>query len=79
MNPVHQSGRGAGGHCFIKDFKAFSDSYKKETGDELGLKILRSMENKNNDLLVKSGKDIDLLIGVYGKIKHESHKYRNRS
>lgn len=62
-----EGGRGAGGHCFIKDFAAFSEAYKKYVGDELGLKVLESLKNKNIDLLVGSGKDLDLLAGVYGE------------
>ncbi len=67
LNPVHQGGRGAGGHCFIKDFAAFSDFYTKEVGDELGKKVLESLKHKNNQLLFSSRKDIDLLKGVYGE------------
>lgn len=67
LNPLHKSGRGAGGHCFIKDFAAFSKIYKEEVGDEAGLKVLESIVNKNIDLLVKSNKDLDLLKGVYGE------------
>lgn len=64
--PVHKSGRGAGGHCFIKDFAAFTDLYEKCIDDKEGVKALRSFEEKNKELLSKSGKDIDLLCGVYG-------------
>ena len=67
LNPIHKGGRGAGGHCFIKDFAAFSEIYKKHIGDEFGLKVLESLKDKNIDLLVKSGKDLDLLSGVYGE------------
>jgi len=67
LNPVHKGGRGAGGHCFIKDFAAFTQKYKEEVGDELGLKVLESLKDKNIDLLAGSGKDLDLLAGVYGK------------
>lgn len=66
LDPVHQGGRGAGGHCFIKDFAAFSDMYEKMVDDPLGKKVLESLEEKNIDLLVKSKKDLDLLRGVYG-------------
>jgi len=66
MQPVHKGGRGAGGHCFIKDFAAFCEMYKKEVGDETGTKLLDAMRDKNIDLLVKSNKDLDLLKGVYG-------------
>jgi UDP-glucose 6-dehydrogenase len=60
-------GRGAGGHCFIKDFAAFREMYEKTVGDEKGVALLRAIEDKNIDLLVKSGKDQDLLKGVYGE------------
>lgn len=65
--PVHKSGRGAGGGCFIKDFAAFSELYRKQVGDEAGVQFLAAMEKKNIDLLKRSGKDIDLLRGVYGE------------
>ena len=65
--PVHKSGRGAGGHCFIKDFAAFTDLYEKRMDDKKGVEALRSFEEKNKELLINSGKDIDLLNGVYGK------------
>ncbi len=67
LEPIHQSGRGAGGHCFIKDFAAFAQMYKKISGDELGSKVLEALENKNIDLLINSNKDLDLLTGVYGE------------
>jgi len=60
-------GRGAGGHCFIKDMAAFREMYEKFVGDEKGMAILRAVEDKNIDLLAKSGKDLDLLKGVYGE------------
>jgi len=60
-------GRGAGGHCFIKDFAAFREIYEKTVGDEKGVAVLKALEDKNIDLLVKSKKDLDLLKGVYGE------------
>jgi UDPglucose 6-dehydrogenase len=66
LNPVHQSGRGAGGNCFIKDFEAFSRMYAEEVGDELGKQVARALVNKNIDLLKSTGKDLNLLRGVYG-------------
>jgi UDPglucose 6-dehydrogenase len=66
LDPVHKSGRGAGGHCFIKDFAAFSQIYDEMVGDELGRQVLESLKNKNINLLASSGKDLDLLAGVYG-------------
>ena len=63
----NEGGRGAGGHCFIKDFAAFHDLYKEKVGDDHGLNLLDAMRDKNIDLLLKSEKDLDLLLGVYGE------------
>ncbi len=65
-NPVHQQGRGAGGHCFIKDFEAFRKLYEKEVGDREGAAVVSTLAEKNIALLTGSGKDLDLLRGVYG-------------
>jgi len=65
--PVHKGGRGAAGNCFIKDFAAFTQYYEKAVDDKLGNEILRSIEKKNLDLLLKSKKDFELLKGVYGE------------
>lgn len=67
--PVHQSGRGAGGHCFIKDFEAFRLLYEANVGDTLGNELLNALTKKNIALLVESNKDIDLLTGVYGDLE----------
>jgi len=64
--PVHKTGRGAGGHCFIKDFAALCDLYAKEVGDSAGNAALSAIEQKNISLLKGSGKDTSLLRGVYG-------------
>lgn len=74
MYPVHQyehmgthAGRGAGGHCFPKDFSALRRLYEKTCpNDREGILILRLIEAKNNRLLVESGKDLDILRGIYG-------------
>jgi len=72
-DPIHQSGhggdpaRGAGGHCFIKDFAAMRELYADQVGDAQGLAMLLAMEEKNRQLLTDSNKDLDLLKGVYGK------------
>ncbi len=68
MDPVHFSGRGAGGYCFIKDFAAFSYFYKKLIKDENGVRVLESLEEKNKDLLKQSSKDLDLLASIYGDV-----------
>ncbi|MDR3570876.1 MAG: hypothetical protein P4L81_01615 [Candidatus Pacebacteria bacterium] len=66
-NPLHKSGRGAGGGCFIKDMSALRRHYKKHVPeDKFGLKVFEAMEAKNIDLLVSTNKDLDLLEGVYG-------------
>ena len=64
-SPVHKSGRGAGGHCFIKDFSALREIYEKAVADKSGIAILKSIEKKNIELLRSSGKDVEILRGVY--------------
>lgn len=64
-SPIHKSGRGAGGHCFIKDFAALREVYDKIVSDPKGLRVFESMEKKNIELLYSSGKDINLVEGVY--------------
>ena len=68
LDPIHKSGRGAGGHCFIKDFAVFKSLYSDDVGDSLGNEMLSALENKNIELLKNSQKDLDLLEGVYGKL-----------
>lgn len=73
--PIHKTGRGAGGHCFIKDFEAFRHMYDRLTNDETGSDVLKALAYKNMQLLVDSNKDLDLLTGVYGDIeKHRAWK-----
>ncbi len=65
--PVHKSGRGAGGHCFIKDMAAFRMLYADiAQSDSLGIEVLKAMEKKNLELLKSTHKDADLVQGVYG-------------
>lgn len=71
--PIHQSGRGAGGDCFIKDFEAFRTLYA-QVGDVLGSEVLRTLVEKNVALLRASGKDLNLLEGVYGRDSDNSPK-----
>jgi len=68
-DPVHKGGRGAGGHCFIKDFAALRELYAKKVKDKEGVAALRAFEEKNKKLLRSTKKDINLLEGVYGKRK----------
>ncbi len=65
-NPVHDTGRGAGGHCFIKDFEAFLSTFRSLGADEKSLAVLEALRSKNNQLLMSTRKDLDLLHGVYG-------------
>lgn len=66
--PVHKGGRGAGGNCFIKDMAAFRFLYQSQiSGDSAGINVLKALEDKNLELLKNSGKDEELIRGVYGK------------
>lgn len=60
-----QVGRGAGGHCFIKDLEAFRGFHEQRTDDDEGAAFLAAAIRKNNALLTDSGKDLDLLSEVY--------------
>lgn len=63
-----KKGRGAGGHCFPKDLAAlrgFTAAY--ETAPKSRTKLLKALEDLNNELLTASGKDLDLLESIYGK------------
>lgn len=66
--PELDGGRGAGGHCFIKDFEAFREQHKELVNDSRSNELLTALVEKNIELLVQSGKDLDLLEGVYGDI-----------
>ena len=64
--PVHKSGRGAGGCCFIKDYAAFRMMFEEKlTEDTLGIQLLQAFEQKNLSLLKESGKDEENVRNVY--------------
>ncbi|MDD5356532.1 MAG: hypothetical protein PHS53_00075 [Candidatus Pacebacteria bacterium] len=65
------NGRGAGGHCFIKDLAAFCALLEKTLGKSYATDFFRAAENKNIELLATTGKDSELLKGVYGEKKIE--------
>ncbi|KKW19652.1 MAG: UDP-glucose/GDP-mannose dehydrogenase dimerization [Parcubacteria group bacterium GW2011_GWA2_51_10] len=65
-NPVHKSGRGAGGACFIKDMAAFARLYEKVVGRPEGVAFLKAAQKNNIALLAETGKDLALLKEVYG-------------
>ncbi len=65
--PIHKTGRGAGGGCFIKDMAALKLHVKKHLPkDRLAHAVLEAVEQKNIELLTGTNKDLDLLAGVYG-------------
>lgn len=67
-SPIHKSGRGAGGHCFIKDMAAFRHLYEKMVPEDvLGVEVFKILEKKNVSLLKATKKDQELVEGVYGK------------
>lgn len=67
LSPVHKTGRGAGGECFIKDFEAFMNEYDEQTRDAYGVAFLKAARNKNLALLKETDKDAHIVRGVYGK------------
>lgn len=70
LNVVHKKGRGAGGHCLLKDFSAFFGFCKKTLShDKYMIEALKYIQKKNINLLIKSKKDLDILNDVFGKIK----------
>lgn len=80
LDPVHKSGRGAGGHCFIKDFAAFAKMYKELiSDDEHGHNVLDKLQEKNIKLLFESKKDLDLLVAVYGEEIIRSANINNKN
>ena len=67
-NPVHKSGRGAGGHCLVKDFAALEALHGELLpADALGHAVMKALSDKNRALLVESKKDLDIVKGVYGE------------
>lgn len=79
-NPIHKSGRGAGGGCFIKDIAALKTHIKKHLpGDKLAHKVFEAVEAKNIELLVRTNKDLDLLEGVYGRPHVQKHLKRHKT
>jgi UDPglucose 6-dehydrogenase len=66
LEAVHQGGRGAGGHCFIKDFAAYKGMAAEAVPPEAYYFLLYS-EEFNATLLRETGKDLDILDSVYGE------------
>ncbi len=78
-NPIHKTGRGAGGGCFIKDMAALNSHIKKHLPrDARTHALLDAAEAKNIELLLSTDKDLDLLLGVYGKKIRAENKIANK-
>lgn len=78
-NPIHKSGRGAGGACFIKDFAAFSRHHDKLIGHGHATAFMRAAEKHNIALLTETNKDIALLTGVYGAAAVKGSRTKTKS
>ena len=67
IDPIHKTGRGAGGICFIKDYAAFVQHAREFLSeDEYALALLEAIEKKNRHLLESTNKDQNVLTEVYG-------------
>ena len=67
IDPVHKTGRGAGGVCFIKDYAAFASHARSILSDDPeALALLDAIERHNIALLKRTGKDAAVLAEVYG-------------
>jgi nucleotide sugar dehydrogenase len=65
LDIIHKNGRGAGGHCFIKDFECFIQMCKEDGVSDINIEILTKIRDKNIALLMASNKDIDLIKEIY--------------
>lgn len=66
LKVAHKGGRGAGGHCFIKDFESFIEMLSSQDLNEQR-KAAEAIRDLNIKYLRDSNKDLDLLEGIYGK------------
>lgn len=73
LDVVHGGGRGAGNHCFIKDFAAYRAMVAGLADNQKAQEMLETMEDYNIQLLSDSKKSLDLLKNVYG----EGYKHKN--
>jgi len=67
--PIDKGGRGAGGHCLIKDFSVFSGMFRNffigEGEGDSRCDVITAIESMNNIYLNDSGKDLEILNEVY--------------
>lgn len=66
LDVVHQGGRGAGGHCFIKDFEAFIEMLKDKNLEEQ-VAVCEKIRNLNLEYLKSTGKSLEIIEETYGK------------
>lgn len=66
LEPEYVSNRAIDGYRPPKDLAALRQAYEKVTQDQAGVALLRSVEQKNKQLLRDSHKDIDILDEIYG-------------
>jgi UDPglucose 6-dehydrogenase len=66
LKVAHKGGRGAGGHCFIKDFEALIEMLDSQNLNDQK-KAAEAVRDLNIKYLRDSNKDLDLLEGIYGK------------
>lgn len=66
LKVVHKGGRGAAGHCFIKDFEAFIGMLNSQSLNEQKT-VAEAIRNLNIKYMRDSNKDLDLLKNIYGQ------------
>ncbi|MCX6715946.1 MAG: hypothetical protein NT077_02935 [Candidatus Taylorbacteria bacterium] len=68
IEPIHKTGRGAGGHCLIKDYAAFKSFFEKNMSEATGhVELLAAIEKMNLHFLTSTNKDLEILKKVYGR------------
>jgi nucleotide sugar dehydrogenase len=63
--PVFEGGRGAGGHCMIKDFEALRQRYSETVGKDEGKEVLDALTRLNITLLTSTKKSLDILSETF--------------
>ena len=53
---------------------AFAQHYERNIDNAEGIALLKAAQHKNIELLMRTKKDMDLLLGVYGSTIHEVGK-----
>jgi len=71
LQVIHQGGRGAGGHCFIKDFEAMIEMLHNNNLHDQE-KTFTAIRDLNLKYLEESGKNLDLVAKIYENKKLHS-------